>query len=840
MSGVKHWERRFGILNVVCGVVLLLAGYAPLAGRENLPYRLNVAWHLQIRGPKLYYFADLDGNETVEIICITGAAPDYTLQFYRRPGDLIKEFNFTGVLAAESTPLDLENDGIKEYFVSEQIGDRAMLHAIWPFENRSKAIFSIIDTLAAKRHWEYYLYVRDMMDVNGDGKNDLIVYVKTNIGRPSSLLAIDWTSGKIIWERKLAGHINGYARIALDDGGFELLLATEGSNSRLRVDSMNDQHSYIIVIDSRTGAIRHVEPRGGSFTKIVLYPAGTVGLPENHFFFAVFDPKRTSYFEKWDAGSRRQVAKLESPELQCHFIADINRDKKMDVVFMNRAGTWQAVDTSLKFISDFPKALSFPPSVVAPSLPAIQSPQPILIPGTSLVGIVAQFPNRAGFMIFDDRLQPLASWDEGLLGEFRVIRRGKEEELFWATPDHVYLLQLKPNSTSTLFSRTWIVLTLVAAAFATLFYLAVQEGRRRAIERILQAMQSLGIGALVFQPPGWIFKTNRQMREILNLGDQDLQKRRMEEVLSAPQYAELLNIIHNGQRNGLAMPQRCVLPHSLMQKEFEVLMVSMKARFQWNRLAVLLLRDVTAEYAARKATFWAKTAQKLAHDLKNPLSSILMAVDHLAREYESMPSGRARRASGQASDDYINHIRTQVALMRKHTIGFVKFADLEKPKLEPLCVNELLTDAIAPFESTFGEHVKVNRELEEKLPTVMADAGQIRIVLNNLIDNAIAAMSNGGTLTLRTYLVSPLPDSDGSAQEYVAIEIHDTGCGISEEILKNIREQQLFVTTKPDGTGVGLVQVQEIISDHHGHFEITSTEGVGTMVYLALPIYREE
>jgi len=840
MSGFKQREWRFGICALGLGTILSGCTGASVDGQNNLPYRLSVTSHFPLPILASYKFADLDDVEGAEIISISASGGKYALQFYRQPNaPPINKFEFAGRLIPDSTPLDLDHDGRKEYFVCEQIGDSAKLYAVWPFEkSRLQKIYAIKSVVDSTTNNSTSIHVRDLIDVNDDGQDELILYVTANIGQPSSLMALTWKTGKRRWNLKVTGSINGYVNRRP-----EILLTTVGGGSKLRVNGktpLDDKHSYLVSVNSETGGLEHAQAFGPSFTTIALYSPAELNLPPSRadqFLLVMSLPDRRGAFEVWDAPARRSVAQQEVPELQWHFMADIDRDHIRDIVFMNGANDWQGVAADLQPLAAFPKTLTFPAFVTVPALPDNQPPVPIHLPRSSgaQVGIVAQLSNRAGFMVFDDQLRPLAAWDEGLAIEFSAMPQGKYDDLFWATPEHVYFFRLEPVAKFDVarFTRGMLLLLGLAAVLYFLFW-QIRKRAQHVIDRLLQVMQGLEIGACVLQPPGRIVKINQQGKKILGLGDHDLSKHPIQEVLADNQYAELCKIINNGVHNGAFVPQSCILHQAQTEKEIEALKISLDAVLNRNRMEVLLLRDVTAQYAAQKTTFWAKTAQRLAHDLKTPLSNILMSIDHLSREYGLQQSSNG---NGEPKENYIDYIRSEVARMRKRTIGFVKFTELEKPKFEPLPANDLLLAAAMTFEPMFGERIQLNKELEENLPLVMVDAKQIRMALNNLLDNAIAAMSRqrDGVLTLRSYLVSSLPDSEGNAPQYVAMEIHDTGSGIPPEILQSINEQKMFVTTKPDGTGVGLVQVQQIIADHHGQFEIKSTPGVGTVVYLAVP-----
>jgi len=125
-------------------------------------------------------------------------------------------------------------------------------------------------------------------------------------------------------------------------------------------------------------------------------------------------------------------------------------------------------------------------------------------------------------------------------------------------------------------------------------------------------------------------------------------------------------------------------------------------------------------------------------------------------------------------------------------------------------------------------HIHTMLELDEKLPSLCYDERYIKQALLNLIKNAIAAMNEGGTLTIKT-------ESTGSE---VHIYINDTGIGISEENLSKIFEP--YFTTKETGSGLGLTLVFKIIKEHRGEISVKSKEGEGSSFMITLPIPQKE
>ena len=136
----------------------------------------------------------------------------------------------------------------------------------------------------------------------------------------------------------------------------------------------------------------------------------------------------------------------------------------------------------------------------------------------------------------------------------------------------------------------------------------------------------------------------------------------------------------------------------------------------------------------------------------------------------------------------------------------------------------LASDTLKLFEPQLAKAgVSARAELDPRLPAVQADPEQMTRVLRNLILNAIDAMPEGGTLTVRT---AALPAG-------VRVEVSDTGQGLTPEECQRLFTP--YYTTKTHGTGLGLAIVQSVVSDHHGSISVDSTPGKGTTFRIDLP-----
>jgi nitrogen fixation/metabolism regulation signal transduction histidine kinase len=215
---------------------------------------------------------------------------------------------------------------------------------------------------------------------------------------------------------------------------------------------------------------------------------------------------------------------------------------------------------------------------------------------------------------------------------------------------------------------------------------------------------------------------------------------------------------------------------------------------------------------AERVAAWRELARRLAHELKNPLFPLQITVENMQRARERSPE--------QFDEVFREGAATLLAELAKlkQIIGrFSDFAKMPAPEMQPVGFNELVTESLKLFEPQFAQaRVRANVEIDPRLLPVQADPDQMTRVLRNLILNAIDAMPEGGTLTVRTMAL------EGG----VRLEVSDTGQGLTPEESRRLFTP--YYTTKTHGTGLGLAIVQSVVSDHHGRISVESAPGKGT------------
>ncbi|MDD5561493.1 MAG: ATP-binding protein [Candidatus Omnitrophica bacterium] len=262
----------------------------------------------------------------------------------------------------------------------------------------------------------------------------------------------------------------------------------------------------------------------------------------------------------------------------------------------------------------------------------------------------------------------------------------------------------------------------------------------------------------------------------------------------------------------------------------------------FNRMAARLEETTALMIQAEKFEAIGRLASGVAHEVKNPLGVILQGINYLEG---NIPSGN------KEASEVFQLIKDSIVRADNIVRMLLDFSRVDELYMRPEDANILMDNSLLLVQQIARlENIEIVRDYQMGIPKILADKSRLEQVFINLFTNAFNAMPGGGRLTLRSYLCR----FDGSVyegdkikkdffnpgEETVAVEVEDTGQGISEDNLKKIFEP--FFTTKGPGkgTGLGLSVTNNIIKLHGGIIEITSQLAKGTKIKLLFKVARSE
>jgi PAS domain S-box-containing protein len=347
--------------------------------------------------------------------------------------------------------------------------------------------------------------------------------------------------------------------------------------------------------------------------------------------------------------------------------------------------------------------------------------------------------------------------------------------------------------------------------------LAIEE-RRRELETIVETIPS---GVVTLDGAGVVLQSNRAFAELMGRREEfGLGGERIETLLPAEYAEELAGVIRRGQRMGAASTE---IEYHARGRTIHLAITSARLELAHGQQGtVLVVEDTTELLRAQRQLAWKEVAQRVAHEIKNPLTPIALSAERIARHLD-----RAQLDSPAVIRKCSEVILGCVGTLRTLVDQFSALAQFPAPQPRACDLNKVAEEALALFAGRL-DGITVQRDLEPGLPTVLADPEAIRRALANLIDNAAEAMQ--GSL-LRVLGVGSSLSEDGAAVEIV---VSDTGHGLTDEIRERLFLP--FYSTKHRGTGLGLSIAAKIVQEHGGSLRAEANSPKGARFLLRLPL----
>jgi two-component system nitrogen regulation sensor histidine kinase NtrY len=344
------------------------------------------------------------------------------------------------------------------------------------------------------------------------------------------------------------------------------------------------------------------------------------------------------------------------------------------------------------------------------------------------------------------------------------------------------------------------------------------EGRKQYIETVLN---NITTGVITLDAQGILTTINPTARNMLGLKQRNLIGKSYKDVLNDENYGEIVETIERGLQKKHKVPDKEININFDTQNVTLALTLSplVQANSEFSGM-IVVLDNLTQLIKAQKISAWKEIAQRVAHEIKNPLTPIQLSAERIIKNLKV----NRRRSSGiieEGANTIVQEARTIKSLVDE----FSNFARMPSIRLQSADLHLIIEQTISLFTGIFSD-IEFETQFSPEVPTpLQIDPDQMRRVFINLIDNAIDAMNKKGKIRIST--------SFDKTQQRVNIMIADFGPGIPQ----NERERLFHphYSTKKKGTGLGLAIVNQVVSEHNGSIEVETNKPHGAKFIIQIP-----
>jgi len=347
-------------------------------------------------------------------------------------------------------------------------------------------------------------------------------------------------------------------------------------------------------------------------------------------------------------------------------------------------------------------------------------------------------------------------------------------------------------------------------------YMEIDE-RRRYTEIILQ---NVAAGVISFDDKGTITTINRFAEELLKINKDDFLNKDFRTVLAVEHIAILENFLDElkaSAKNSIQRPIRI----SVRKESFSLLVNLTRIEDeQKNPLGYVLVFDnLTQLEKVQRMAAWREVARRIAHEVKNPLTPIQLSAQRLRKRYLS-----DLKEQGEVFDLCTQTIINQVEELKRLVGEFSSFARMPAIQKSLHNLTDMVREVFTLYQEAHG-NIDLRCTFALEIPPFSFDLTQMKRVLINLLDNAVAVLGDSGIIEIRLF--------HDELSNVIRIEVADNGPGVRDEDKIHLFEP--YFSTKKTGTGLGLAIANTVVSDHGGTIKVRDNTPTGAIFIIELP-----
>ncbi len=661
------------------------------------------------------------------------------------------------------------------------------------------------------------------------------IYAILSIGSGSDriyrgICAFDIQAKRFAWRYGLGPQIvNVKLKDLTGDGIPEILLSTYAPDNYASWNGFADDSSYVFAF-AANGSLMWSQGLGGMFTganaeindfngdgklEIFAYRYSLAQSNESHDIIVRLDPKTGKVLEKKSIGGF--IVPYRIFGYRSHLSADINEDGQAELVVGCTDGFIRAYNGDLLPV-EISSLYKSPPTVIGIAY----------LTGDGEPFVVSKTENNM-LHVLDGQLQSIFHYQLPGANTQVMITKGRYRDRlqfsysYQIESGHIHISELvefrrKPVIVQTYERMSWLFWSIAAFVVLVVGFMFIRQSywKHFAIRFLIGISKQINFWHrfLIIDRKGRVIEMGSQWQQLLDVEHNAGQRRTFHDI-AAGRFDTLAHalqsLLEQRQRNAEVNLSR------RDGKELHVRLVAYP--ILPLKCTVILLHDLSEEERFRRFKSWAKVSQRVAHEIKTPLTTIKLNAEELKDilTSESLPNTAEKQ-------EYLDDIIIQADRLTKMSDRFMRFLQLEQLDIKPTDVNELIQDLIAQWLPERHKGLHVDFELQPDVPPAMLDEKQFSFILQTLFFNALDSVGEKGRILIRTALVEYFSDdSPELIESFVEIQIHDTGRSVPQSVLDKLGEP--FLTTKESGTGLGLMLVMRLMEEHRGMFLLENIPG---------------
>ncbi len=819
-------------------ISLLIAGIVTLfIKHNNLPYNFRIDQKKSRSSSKsVRIYKDLNNNgisEEISLFRPPKPVNDY-IDVYKDNNVIIDQIN----TFAHSDPNwiyneDYNNDGYDEIFMFSQLGDSLFL-SVFDLKadeyilNR-QFIMSKPDSARTKatKTWDIQARPFKLLKSKKDRYSKLIFIVDAGYAiYPRGVYAYDIKKKKITEKYEIGAGIKDMLFADINsDGENEIILSTRACGNMEKETGIHDHDKWLIVLN------KHLKP--------VFTPISFGGFSGNSYPFIVntdstknilvFYHYNTKFLNSILFNSKGE--KLNSlnnfPNNTKHPIKVIENGK--DIIYITDFnGKLIKADSKLRIIKtkdSYDNNILFVPKINL----VLNNQHVLLARGTDNIYLISKSLDILAKVNFDDNLAPLFLF-------VKLNGKNKPVQLAFTSSLYNYLFSIVENKLYSYLPLIFIAAFLIPFFLMYAFHSILTFFSTYA-KYFSYSLNRSSKGVALLNSSGKVFYSNNNFSEFLKLSKSIAKMMHYKDIFT--ERKSILFALEEAIKHQRKTQKEIQISSPTHQFEGEMTITPFTSFIGFTYAYLIEISDYTEALLTDRGKVWGATLQRIAHEIKTPLSGINLGLDTLAQ--------RLSKKTDKYEPDIVR-IKNEVNRIKALTKNFLLFSNMEKPQFTKVQLSRLLNESVSVFESYLKSGIEL--EIQPSDYVILGDEIQLKQLFHIIIENAIDACGGQGRIKIKIKIkrlkTKKSEKAKGKSEKtkgsekakvrseklegnaFLEISITDNGKGISDEDLSKIFEP--YYTTKKDGTGIGLAIAKKIVEDHNGKIEIESKLGEGTTV----------